>query len=44
MSYAQIIARSCGLEEEEGGDEEGEEGEASASIHVSVFYKFQNFY
>lgn len=35
MSYAQIIARSCGLEEEEGGDEEGEEGEASASIHVS---------
>lgn len=35
MSYAQIIARSCGQEEEEGGDEEGEEGEASASIHVS---------
>lgn len=38
MSYAQIAAKSCGEEEEEGGDEEGgeggEEGEGT-SIHVS---------
>lgn len=36
MSYAQIAAKSCGEEEEEGGDEEGEEGEGS-SIHVSHY-------
>lgn len=38
MSYAQIVAKSCGEEEEEGGDEEGggEEGDVS-SIHVSIF-------
>lgn len=39
MSYASIIAKSCGEEEEEGGDEEeggGGEEEAGASIHVSV--------
>lgn len=43
MSYAYIIAKSCGEEEEEGGgeDEEGGGGEAEAedegksSIHVS---------
>ncbi|KAJ8959410.1 hypothetical protein NQ318_022100 [Aromia moschata] len=34
MSYAEIIAKSCGEEEEEGEDEEGGEGEeASSSIH-----------
>lgn len=33
MSYAQIAAKSCGEEEEEGGGEEADEG---ASIHVSV--------
>lgn len=31
-SDAQIAAKSCGEEEEDGG---GEEGEESASIHVS---------
>lgn len=40
MSYASIIARSCGEEEEEGGDEEegggGGEDEGGASIHVSI--------
>jgi ryanodine receptor 2 len=42
MSYAQIIAKSCGEEEEEGGDEEPAEGggeeeaESGASIHVSI--------
>lgn len=39
MSYASIVARSCGEEEEEGGDEEegggGGEDEGGASIHVS---------
>lgn len=35
MSYAFIVAKSCGEEEEEGGDEEEEEGEGGASIHVS---------
>lgn len=38
MSYAQIVAKSCGEEEEEGGDEEGGEeegGESAPSIHVS---------
>lgn len=37
MSYAQIISKSCGEEEEEG--EEGEGGgeeEGGASIHVSI--------
>uniref|UniRef100_A0A8D8DFM9 Ryanodine receptor n=1 Tax=Culex pipiens TaxID=7175 RepID=A0A8D8DFM9_CULPI len=35
MSYASIVARSCGEEEEEGGDEEegGGEEEAGPSIH-----------
>lgn len=37
MSYAQIAAKSCGEEDEEGGDEEGgEEGEGT-SIHVSEY-------
>lgn len=39
MSYAEIIAKSCGEEEEEGeeGGEEGGEGEeGGTSIHVSV--------
>lgn len=35
MSYAQIISKSCGEEEEE-GEEEGGEEEGGASIHVSV--------
>lgn len=38
MSYAEIVAKSCGEEEEEGGDEEegGEEAaEEKSSIHVS---------
>lgn len=41
MSYAHIIAKSCGEEEEEGGGEEEEGGgepegedEGGASIHV----------
>lgn len=33
MSYAQIAAKSCGEEEEDGGGEEG--SEEGASIHVS---------
>lgn len=38
MSYAEIIAKSCGEEEEEGEEEEGGEGEDSgASIHVSKY-------
>lgn len=38
MSYAQIAAKSCGEEEEEGGGEEGAEGgEEGSSIHVSFF-------
>jgi len=36
MSYAQIISKSCGEEEEE-GEEEGGEEEGGASIHVSIF-------
>lgn len=37
MSYAEIVAKSCGEEEEEGEEEEGAEGEeGSASIHVSI--------
>ena len=36
MSYAEVMAKSCGEEEEEGDDEGGEEGEeGGASIHVS---------
>lgn len=38
MSYAEIVAKSCGEEEEEGGDEEegaGGEEEPGPSIHVS---------
>lgn len=45
MSYAHIIAKSCGEEEEEGGGEEEEGGgepepeeEGKSSIHVS-FHK-----
>lgn len=39
MSYAQIAAKSCGEEEEDGGNEEGgEEGDGSTSIHVSFIY------
>lgn len=34
MSYAHIVAKSCGEEEEEPEEEESEEGERSA-IHVS---------
>lgn len=34
---AQIAAKSCGEEEEDGGGEEGEEG---ASIHVSYQIQF----
>lgn len=36
MSYAFIVAKSCGEEEEEGGDEEEEGEEGGASIHVSI--------
>lgn len=36
MSYAQITAKSCGEEKEDGGGEEGgEEGDSKTSIHVS---------
>lgn len=35
MSYAEIIAKSCGEEEEEGEDEGGDSEEATSSIHVS---------
>lgn len=37
MSYAEIIAKSCGEEEEEGEEEEGGGGEEEgrSSIHVS---------
>lgn len=38
MSYAQIISKSCGEEEEEGEDEEGGEEEGRASIHVSTIF------
>lgn len=34
MSYAQIAAKSCGEEEEDG---EGDESEEGASIHVCTF-------
>lgn len=34
MSYAEVMAKSCGEEEEEGGDEEEGEG---PSIHVCNF-------
>lgn len=41
MSYAEIIAKSCGEEEEEGGEEENEaEEEGAASIHVRLLFKF----
>lgn len=38
MSYAEIIAKSCGEEEEEGEEEEGGGGEeeGGSSIHVSA--------
>lgn len=35
MSYAEVMAKSCGEEEEEGDDEGGGEEEGGASIHVS---------
>lgn len=35
MSYAEIVAKSCGEEEEEGGEEEAEGEDSGASIHVS---------
>lgn len=41
MSYAEIIAKSCGEEEEEGEEEEGGGGEGeegASSIHVSSNY------
>lgn len=39
MSYAEIIAKSCGEEEEEGEEEEGGgEEEGGSSIHVSSNY------
>lgn len=44
MSYAQIISKSCGEEEEEGGDAEGGEGgeeESGASIHVKIIFIFE---
>lgn len=34
MSYAQIVSKSCGEEEEEGEEEGGGEEEGRASIHV----------
>lgn len=35
MSYAEVMAKSCGEEEEEGEEEEGGDGEESGpSIHV----------
>lgn len=46
MSYAEIIAKSCGEEEEEGEEEEGGGGggggeeEGGSSIHVSVDFFF----
>lgn len=43
MSYAQIAAKSCGEEEEEGGDEGGEEGEGATSIHVSPFPQHSSY-
>lgn len=44
MSYAEIVAKSCGEEEEEGEEEEGAEGEeGGASIHVSIL-KFSYTY
>lgn len=36
MSYALIAAKSCGEEEEEGGEEEGAEEGEGTSIHVSI--------
>ncbi|KAJ8982736.1 hypothetical protein NQ317_014034 [Molorchus minor] len=40
MSYAEIIAKSCGEEEEEGEDEEGGEGEeGQSSIHEQEMEK-----
>lgn len=41
MSYAEIISKSCGEEEEEGEEEGGGEGgeESGPSIHVS-YLKF----
>ncbi|XP_063236802.1 ryanodine receptor isoform X2 [Bacillus rossius redtenbacheri] len=39
MSYAEIIARSCGEEEEEGEEGEGGEEEGAASIHEQEMEK-----
>lgn len=38
MSYAEIIAKSCGEEEEEGEEEEGGGEEEGGSIHVSSYF------
>jgi len=39
MSYAEVMGKSCGEEEEEGDEEaEGEGDEGGASIHASFFY------
>lgn len=46
MGYAEIIAKSCGEEEEE-GEEEGDGGdgeEGGSSIHVSFFLQFFFFW
>lgn len=44
MSYAEIIAKSCGEEEEEGEEEESAEGgeEGAGSIHVSTIKSKKN--
>lgn len=43
MSYAEIISKSCGEEEEEGEEEGGGEGEEGGpSIHVSRFFQLLN--
>ncbi|XP_026688496.1 ryanodine receptor-like [Diaphorina citri] len=51
MSYAEIIAKSCGEEEEEGGDEEeegggggGEGDEGNTSIHRTSLHKLMVSY
>ena len=41
MSYAEIMAKSCGEEEEEGGDEEGggeEVEDPAASLNVRIHF------
>lgn len=46
MSYALIVAKSCGEEEEEGegeGEGEGGEEEGGASIHVIIFQYYKSY-